>query len=48
MLTRNVLRAKDLQGTILEILGTAFSVGCMVDGKSPKEISDSIKVRVSP
>lgn len=35
--------AKNLQGTILEILGTAFSVGCMVDGKSPKEISDGIK-----
>ena len=34
--------AKDLQGTVKEILGTAFSVGCQVDGKSPKEISDAI------
>ena len=28
---------------MLEILGTAFSVGCQVDGKSPKDISDGIK-----
>ena len=35
--------AKDLRGTVLEILGTAFSVGCQVDGRSPKEISDEVK-----
>lgn len=35
--------AKDLKGTVLEIMGTAFSVGCQVDGRSPKEISDDIK-----
>ena len=35
--------AKKLEGTVLEILGTAFSVGCQVDGRSPKEISDEIK-----
>ena len=35
--------AKHLAGTVLEILGTAFSVGCQVDGRSPKEISDEIK-----
>lgn len=35
--------AKALQGTVLEILGTAFSVGCQVDGRSPKDISDDIK-----
>jgi large subunit ribosomal protein L12e len=34
--------AKELSGTVKEILGTAFSVGCQVDGKSPKEISDAI------
>ena len=34
--------AKDLQGTVKEVLGTAFSVGCQVDGRSPKEISDDI------
>ena len=35
--------AKELKGTVLEILGTAFSVGCQVDGRSPKEVSDDIK-----
>ena len=35
--------AKELKGTVKEVLGTAFSVGCQVDGKSPKEISDEIE-----
>lgn len=35
--------AKGLKGTVKEILGTAFSVGCQVDGRSPKEISDDIE-----
>jgi large subunit ribosomal protein L12e len=35
--------AKDLRGTVKEILGTAFSVGCQVDGRSPKDISDDIE-----
>lgn len=35
--------AKDLKGTVKEVLGTAFSVGCQVDGRSPKEISDDIE-----
>jgi large subunit ribosomal protein L12e len=34
--------SKELQGTVLEILGTANSVGCQVDGRSPKAISDDI------
>jgi large subunit ribosomal protein L12e len=34
--------AKDLTGTVKEILGTAFSVGCQVDGKSPKEVQELI------
>jgi len=34
--------AKDLKGTVKEILGTAFSVGCQVDGRSPKDVSDDI------
>ena len=34
--------AKDLKGTVKEILGTAFSVGCQVDGRSPKQVSDDI------
>jgi large subunit ribosomal protein L12e len=35
--------AKNLSGTVKEILGTAFSVGCQVDGKSPKDVSDAIE-----
>jgi len=35
--------SKDLKGSVKEILGTAFSVGCQVDGKSPKDISDAIE-----
>jgi ribosomal protein L11 len=34
--------SKTLQGGVKEILGTAFSVGCKVDGRSAKEISDDI------
>jgi len=35
--------AKDLKGCVKEILGTAFSTGCQVDGRSPKDISDDIE-----
>jgi len=35
--------AKELKGTVKEVLGTCFSVGCQVDGRSPKEISDEIE-----
>jgi len=35
--------AKELKGTVLEVLGTAFSVGCQVDGRSPKDVSDDVK-----
>jgi large subunit ribosomal protein L12e len=31
------------KGTVKEILGTAFSTGCQVDGRSPKAISDDIE-----
>ena len=41
MRTRSL--AKELKGTVLEILGTAFSVGCQVDGRSPKDVSDDVK-----
>jgi len=34
--------AKELKGTVKEILGTAFSVGCKVDGKSPKDVQEEI------
>eukprot|EP00802_Teleaulax_amphioxeia_P012896 Tamp_12941.p4 GENE.Tamp_12941~~Tamp_12941.p4 ORF type:complete len:111 (+),score=27.22 Tamp_12941:702-1034(+) len=34
--------AKTLQGTAKEMLGTAFSIGCTVNGKSPKDLCDDI------
>uniref|UniRef100_A0A1D1Y1S0 60S ribosomal protein L12 n=1 Tax=Anthurium amnicola TaxID=1678845 RepID=A0A1D1Y1S0_9ARAE len=35
--------AKSLKGVVKEILGTCNSVGCTVDGQSPKDLSDSIE-----
>ena len=35
--------AKNLRGTVKEILGTAFSVGCQVDGRSPKDVGDDVE-----
>ena len=34
--------AKTLQGTVKEMLGTAFSIGCTVAGKSPKDLCEDI------
>jgi len=34
--------ARTFAGTVKEILGTCLSVGCAVDGKSPKEIIKEI------
>jgi len=34
--------AKSFKGTVLEILGTAVSVGCSVDGDSPKDVQAKI------
>lgn len=34
--------AKELSGTVKEILGTAFSVGCTVDGKNPHDVQKEI------
>ncbi|KAK6063892.1 hypothetical protein SCUP234_13229 [Seiridium cupressi] len=34
--------SKSLEGGVKEVLGTAFSVGCQVDGRSPKAIQDDI------
>jgi large subunit ribosomal protein L12e len=35
--------ARELKGSVLEILGTANSVGCTVDGKSPRDIQKAVK-----
>ena len=34
--------AKELQGTVKEILGTCVSVGCTVDGEDPKDLQQKI------
>lgn len=34
--------AKKLKGTVLEVLGTAFAIGCSVNGQSPKDIQAQI------
>lgn len=34
--------ARELSGTVKEILGTAQSVGCTVDGRAPHDIIDDI------
>jgi len=35
--------ARKLEGTVLEILGTAQSVGCTIDGMHPHDVVDKIK-----
>ena len=34
--------AKKLQGTVKEVLGTAFAIGCTLNGVSPGEIQKGI------
>jgi len=34
--------ARELRGTVKEILGTAFSVGCTVEGRSPKDVCGDV------
>lgn len=34
--------ARELSGTIKEILGTAQSVGCTIDGRPPHDVIDDI------
>ena len=34
--------ARKMAGTVKEILGTCYSVGCTVDGKHPKEVQAAI------
>ncbi|KAI9023280.1 60S ribosomal protein L12 [Hyaloraphidium curvatum] len=39
---RSKSMAKEMRGTVREILGTAFSVGCTVEGQSPQDISEKV------
>ena len=34
--------AKTLAGTVREILGTCFSVGCTVEGQAPQDVSEKV------
>jgi len=34
--------AREFSGTVKEILGTAVSVGCTVDGEDPKDVQEAI------
>lgn len=34
--------AKNLSGTVKEVLGTAQSVGCTIDGKLPHDVIDEV------
>ena len=40
---RNRSMAGSFTGTVLEILGSAVSIGCSIDGKPPKDVQKSIK-----
>mmetsp|Transcript_13118 Transcript_13118/g.28265 ORF Transcript_13118/g.28265 Transcript_13118/m.28265 type:complete len:167 (-) Transcript_13118:183-683(-) len=40
--------SKDFKGTILEMLGTAQSVGCKIDGDDPHDVIDAIKDGTGP
>jgi|TARA_B100001540_G_C15578789_1_gene538544 large subunit ribosomal protein L12e len=35
--------AKELKGTVKEILGTAKSTGCTVEGEDPQDVQQSIE-----
>lgn len=39
---RNKSRAREFTGTVKEILGSCFAVGCTVDGQDPTEIQQAI------
>merc|ERR1712094_131813 len=34
--------ARTMAGTVKEMLGTCFSVGCTVDGKAPRQLQEEI------
>jgi large subunit ribosomal protein L12e len=34
--------AKNLAGTVKEVLGTCVSVGCSVDGKNPRDVTAQV------
>jgi large subunit ribosomal protein L12e len=34
--------AREFKGTVKEIVGTCVSVGCTIDGESPKEVMKKV------
>jgi len=39
---RSKSMAKKLKGTVKEVLGTAFAIGCSVNGQSPADLQKAI------
>ena len=39
--------ARELSGTVKEILGTCKSVGCTVDHEDPQEIQEKVQLRTA-
>lgn len=39
---RSRSRSKSMKGTLKEVLGTARAVGCFVEGKTPKEVTEAV------
>lgn len=35
--------ARELKGTVLEVLGTCSSMGCSIDGKTARDVSAAVK-----
>lgn len=35
-------RSKSMKGTLKEVLGTARSLGCFIEGKTPKEVTQAV------
>ena len=35
--------AREFSGTVKQVLGTALSIGCTVDGKSPKDVTAAVE-----
>jgi large subunit ribosomal protein L12e len=35
--------ARELSGVVREILGTCHSIGCMVEGRHPREVIEQIR-----
>jgi len=48
MREHNKSMAKELSGTVTEILGTAHSIGCTVEGRNPRAVIEDVKAGKLP